>query len=106
MPGPGPAGRAGSGGLAFACLLCFMFPHQVFPHLVARAVGDARVGHGVAVVAVRVHLHHNWPVRERVGLCNPHGLAHRQDVHAIHLATGGRACVYARARLCAVWAGD
>eukprot|EP00964_Phaeocystis_antarctica_P052627 scaffold30832_cov67-Phaeocystis_antarctica.AAC.5 len=37
-------------------------------HLVAVAVGDARVGHGVAVVAVRVHLEDDGTVLEGVRL--------------------------------------
>mmetsp|Transcript_52022 Transcript_52022/g.91816 ORF Transcript_52022/g.91816 Transcript_52022/m.91816 type:complete len:273 (+) Transcript_52022:122-940(+) len=56
--------------------------------LVAVAVGDARVGHGVAVVAVGVHLHHKGTIVEGVELGEASGLAHVEDVHAVDLDAG------------------
>eukprot|EP00966_Prymnesium_polylepis_P102425 2372604-Prymnesium_polylepis.1 len=53
--------------------------------LVAVAVRDAWVGHRVAVVAVRVHLHHDGALGERVHLGEARRLAHIQHVHAVHL---------------------
>mmetsp|Transcript_22786 Transcript_22786/g.58407 ORF Transcript_22786/g.58407 Transcript_22786/m.58407 type:complete len:416 (+) Transcript_22786:91-1338(+) len=57
-------------------------------HLVAGAVGAAGVGHGVAVVAVGVHLQDDGAVVHGVLLGEGGGLLHRQHVHAVHLEAG------------------
>mmetsp|Transcript_15316 Transcript_15316/g.39809 ORF Transcript_15316/g.39809 Transcript_15316/m.39809 type:complete len:257 (+) Transcript_15316:159-929(+) len=65
----------------------------------AVAVRHPRVGHGVSVVAVRVHLdHHRARARARVRSSILAGLAHGEDGHAIDLDAGHiqPACIVVR----------
>mmetsp|Transcript_28048 Transcript_28048/g.39948 ORF Transcript_28048/g.39948 Transcript_28048/m.39948 type:complete len:392 (-) Transcript_28048:1159-2334(-) len=64
-------------------------------HLLAGAVGGARVGHGVAVVAIRVELHEHGSVAAGAVLAHHgHALTHRQHVHAVHADAGDRAAAH------------
>eukprot|EP00968_Pinguiococcus_pyrenoidosus_P021420 scaffold2785_cov291-Pinguiococcus_pyrenoidosus.AAC.1 len=57
--------------------------------LLAGTIRRARIGHGVPVVAIRVHLHEHGPVPAGAELADHlHALLDRQHVHAVNLEAG------------------